>query len=145
MRQMRQMILRTAAWLMVALMTISCGEVYDYSPAGVSHNSDKFGKSTGKIDKEINKSLKSMTDRFNLIVQRYLGFKISKAIKEMLDRSNLEQEDLDLILDESEVKGEERALIVKEYHLLMAASRAEEAETDAEESAEDVPATPPAP
>lgn len=134
MREIRMTVLRSAAWLALALLTIGCGGVYDYSPAGVSHNSDKFGKSTGQIDKEINKSLQKMTDRFNLVIKRYLGLKISKVIADMLERNNLEQEDLDLFLDEGEVEGEERAEVYREYHLLMAASEAQQAEDQAEQA-----------
>lgn len=131
---MKMTVLHTALWLLCALMTVGCGEVYNYSPAGVSHNSDKFGKSTGKIDKEINKSLAKMNARFNLVIQRYLGLKMSKIIKDMLERSNLEQEDLDIFLDEGEVEGEERAEVVREYHNLMAA-KAEHAEKKASDTA----------
>lgn len=136
MREIRMTVLRSAAWLALALLTIGCGGVYDYSPAGVSHNSDKFGKSTGQIDKEINKSLQKMTDRFNLVIKRYLGLKISKVIADMLERNNLEQEDLDLFLDEGEVEGEERAEVYREYHLLMAASEAQQAEDQAQDQAD---------
>lgn len=140
---MKKTVLHSALWLLCALMTVGCGEMYTYSPAGVSHNSDKFGKSTGKIDKEINKSLEKMNAKFNLVVQRYLGLKMSKLIADMLARSDLEQEDLDLFLDEGEVEGEERAEVVQEYKNLMAA-KAEQAAADAPPASAEQPAPIPA-
>lgn len=126
MLDMRQQLIKIGAVLALGLSSVGCGKLYNYTPAGVNHNSDRFGRSTGKIEKEINSSFDKVSERFNLIVQRYLGLKISKIIADLLARNDLEMEDLEAFLDESRVEGENRALVLEEYRILMAEAKLEE-------------------
>lgn len=123
---MRQQLIKIGAVLALGLSSVGCGKLYNYTPAGVNHNSDRFGRDTGKIEKEINSSFDKVSERFNLIVQRYLGLKISKIIADMLARNDLELEDLEAFLDDSRVEGENRSLVLEEYRILMAEAELEE-------------------
>lgn len=103
----------------LAMINVGCGEFYAYTPAGVSHHSDRFGHDTGKIEKEINNSFDKMSERFNLMIERYMGLKISNIVAGLLQRNDLDEEDLLAFFDESEIEQEERDILLEEYNLLM--------------------------
>lgn len=105
----------------LAIVNVGCGKYYAYTPAGVSHNTDRFGHDTGKIEKEINESFDKMSERFNLMVERYMGLKIGNLVSDLLQRNDLDEEDLQAFFDESDINDEERDIVLKEYELLMAA------------------------